>query len=232
MRLASAVAKRLGNLAITAGPHVVLALGATWNVRHVGRERADAARRSGGPVMYAMTHGVLLPLVYTHRDRGIQVLVSESRDGEVITRVIERLGFRTVRGSSSRGGARAIAQLVALAQEGWDLGITPDGPKGPRFSAEPGAVLVAARGEIPIVPLGVAATRAWRARSWDRFLVPKPFARVWVVYGAPIRFTREDVSQLDAAAATVARAIADVDAQAEAYASGREVAPSTHRIPA
>ena len=137
-----------------------------------------------------------------------------------------------MRGSSTRSGARAIAQMAALAREGWDVGITPDGPKGPRFSAEPGAVWVAAHGEVPIIPLGVAADRAWRARSWDRFLVPKPFARVWVVNGPPIRFGREDVARIDAASATVARALADVVSEAEGYASGREVAPSAHRIPA
>lgn len=228
----SRAARWLGSLAIHAGPQVVRALGATWDVRHVGRERVDRARRGGGPVLYAMTHGVLLPLVYSHRERGIRVLVSESRDGEIITRIIERFGFGTVRGSSSRGGARAIARMVALAREGWDVGITPDGPKGPRFSAEPGAVWVAAHGDVPIVPLGVAADRAWRARSWDRFLVPKPFARVWVVNGPVIRFARADLARIDAASALVARAIADAVTEAEAYASGREVALSVHRIPA
>jgi lysophospholipid acyltransferase (LPLAT)-like uncharacterized protein len=233
VRLASRVGGRLGDVAIAAGPRLVLALGATWRVRHAGRERVDAARRrSGGPVLYVFTHGVLLPLSYTHRGRRIHVLVSESRDGEIITRVIERLGFATVRGSSTRGGARAIARLAARAREGFDLGITPDGPKGPRFSAEPGTVFVAARAGVPVVPVGVAATSGWRADSWDRFLVPKPFARVWLAYGAPLFFGRDDVLRIDEATARVARAVADVDAEASAYASGRAAAPSVHRVPA
>jgi hypothetical protein len=178
--------------------------------------------------MYAHTHGVLLPLSYSHRRCGIQVMVSESRDGEIIARIIERLGFGTVRGSTTRGGERALVKLAALGRGGFDLGITPDGPKGPRGSAQPGAVLIAARAEVPIVPLGVAASRAWRARSWDRFLVPKPFSEVWVVFGAPLRFTREDLGAIDVACAKLARALAEVEAEAEAHASrrtGAEAAP-------
>ncbi|MFN8179441.1 MAG: lysophospholipid acyltransferase family protein [bacterium] len=222
MRLSSRVGSLLGDAGIALGPWLVLALGSTWRLRWVGGPPVPVARRGGGPVMYAHTHGVLLALSYTHRRCGIQVMVSESRDGEIITRIIERLGFGTVRGSTTRGGERALVRLAALGREGRDLGITPDGPKGPRGSAQPGAILIAARAGIPIVPLGVAASRAWRARSWDRFLVPKPFAEVWVVSGPPLRFTREDLGAIDVACATLARALADVEAEAEERAARRK----------
>lgn len=232
MRGISRVATRLSGLAIRVGPAALRGLGGTWRVRHVGRERVDRERRGGGPVLYAFTHGVLLPLAYTHRGRRIHVLISESRDGEVITRVVEPLGFGTVRGSSSRGGTRALAELARRARAGFDLAITPDGPRGPRGSAEPGVVIVAARAEVPIVPVGVAASRSWRARSWDRFLVPWPGARVWVVYGEPLRFSRDDLARADAGANAVERAMAAAEAEAEACLAERPRTASTHRIPA
>jgi len=232
MSRASRAAARWTRPAIVAGPALVRALGATWRVRHVGRERVDAARRRGGPVLYVFSHGVLLPLAFTHRHRGIQVLISESRDGELIARIVERLGFGTVRGSSSRGGARAVIGLAAKGRDGNDLAITPDGPRGPRGAAEPGTVVAAARAGVPVIPVGVAASAGWNARSWDRFLVPRPFARVWVVYGEPLRFGRADVAQAGARAADVARAMAAVEDEATRYATRVAPAPPGHRVPA
>jgi lysophospholipid acyltransferase (LPLAT)-like uncharacterized protein len=191
-----------------------------------------AARRDGGPVLYCFTHGVLLPLAFTHRRRGIQVLISESRDGEMIARVVERLGFGTVRGSSSRGGLRALAELIARGREGRDLAVTPDGPRGPRGSAEPGAVIVAAKAGVPLVPVGVAAGAAWRAKSWDRFLVPKPFARVWVVYGTAIGVVEGDVGRAADLSRELERAMAAVEAEAESCARGRCADADASGVPA
>jgi lysophospholipid acyltransferase (LPLAT)-like uncharacterized protein len=188
-------------------------LGATWHMRFFGREHVDRSRFGQGPVMYAMTHGVLLPLAFAHRDRRIQVLVSESRDGEIIARIIGRMGFGLVRGSNTRGGDRAVVELVRRGREGYDLGITPDGPKGPRGSVAPGAILVAARAQVPIIPIGVAADRATYASSWDRFLVPHPFAKVAVVYGAPIRVAK-DGGDREVAARALEIGIASVEERA------------------
>jgi hypothetical protein len=217
--------------AIALGHLLILALGRTWRVRHVGQERVARARFGGGrgPVLYAFTHGVLLPLTFTHRDRGIRVLVSQSRDGEIIARILGRLGFDTARGSSSRGGDRAALKLAALGREGYDLAVTPDGPRGPRGSVAPGVAVVAARSGAPIVPVAVAARPAWNARSWDRFLVPPPFARVWVVYGesidVPAGADPRDV------AVRVRTALAGAEDQARRYAAG-ERADSAVRMPA
>lgn len=225
MRASTAFARRLEGLGLRLGHWVLLALGSTWRIRHGGRARVAAARMRRGPVLYCFTHGVLLPLAYTHRGRGIRVLISESRDGEVITRVVERLGFRTVRGSTSRGGLRALAELVARAREGSDLAVTPDGPRGPRGSAEPGAVLVGAKAGIPLVPVGVASPGAWRANSWDRFLVPRPFARVFVVYGAAIELAPADAARAEEVSRNLENAMAAAEAEAEAWARGALALP-------
>jgi len=201
------------------GHHLLRALGSTWRLRFFDREPVDRCRFGRGPVMYAMTHGVLLPLAYAHRDRRIQVLVSESRDGEIIARIIGRMGFGLVRGSSTRGAERAALEMVRRGREGFDLGITPDGPKGPRGSVAPGALMVAARAEIPIVSIGVAANRAMYASSWDRFLVPHPFARVAVVYGVPIHVAR-DGAERESAAHTLEKEIARVEQRAQDIVRG------------
>lgn len=232
MRAGSRAGAALTGLARAAGPALVRALGATWRVRFFGREAVDAARREAGPVLYVIVHGLLLPLAYAHRDRRIQVLVSESRDGETIARVIEALGFGTVRGSSTRGGARAVVEMAARGTRGFDLAVTPDGPRGPRGTAEPGAAVIAARCGVPVVAIGAAASSAWRARSWDRFLVPKPFAKVWVVYGSPMRFTRDDLSSPATSTDRLAAAMRAAEEEAEAYATGVRPAPAGHRIPA
>lgn len=179
--------RALGDFALVRGHLVLRALGATWRMRYVGRESVERARFGGGPVLYACSHGLLLPLAFAQRDRGIVVMVSESRDGEIIASVLDRLGFGSVRGSSTRGGVRAALELARLGRQGRDLAITPDGPKGPRGKVDPGIAIVAARANVPIVPMGMAADRAWRARTWDRFLVPLPGSRVVVTYGEPIR---------------------------------------------
>ena len=161
------------------------------------------------------------------------MLISESRDGEIITRITNRLGFRAVRGSSSRGGAESVVTMAKLAREGFDLAITPDGPRGPRGTVAPGAVHIAARGHVSIVPVGVSTNRGWRARSWDRFLVPKPFARIWVVYGEPIEVngarSEADVARLSA---RVQAGMAQAEADAEDFSRELRPPPAYHRIPA
>jgi lysophospholipid acyltransferase (LPLAT)-like uncharacterized protein len=136
-------------------------------------------------------HGQLLPLLYHHRKEGIVVLVSEHADGEYVTRVIERMGFRTARGSSTRGGTRALKGLIRAARDGHDVAVAPDGPSGPARQFKPGALRAAAVTGLPIIPVAVAASAAWRASSWDGFLIPKPFARVRLSYGPPYWIERD-----------------------------------------
>jgi lysophospholipid acyltransferase (LPLAT)-like uncharacterized protein len=167
------------------GALLIGALARTWRVRVVGREPVDALRAAGRPVAFAFWHGQMLPLVWQHRDEGVAILVSSHRDGEIIARIIHRFGFRTVRGSSSRGAGRALLGLVRELQAGREVAVTPDGPRGParRFAA--GAIVAAQRAAAPVIPVSAHASRAWRLGSWDRFMIPKPFARVTVAYGPP-----------------------------------------------
>lgn len=168
------------------------ALGWTWRFRTRNAEVVAKLRAAGQPIVFAAWHGEMLPQIYFHRGQGVSVLISEHGDGELIARVAARYGFRTVRGSTSRGAARAILALVRELEDGHDLAITPDGPRGPARSFAPGTLLVAQRGKAPIVPAVVHASAAWRLRSWDRFMIPKPFARVTIAYGDPLHVVAAD----------------------------------------
>lgn len=141
---------------------------------------------SAGQVIYTLWHGRLLPLTFLHRNQNITTIISRSGDGEYIARVVERWGYDTARGSSSRGGSGALRELVKAARTGASLAITPDGPRGPRQKIKRGVLTTAQLTGVPILPMSGAATRAWWIEGWDRFLVPKPFATMFVRYGAPI----------------------------------------------
>ena len=169
------------------GVPLVRLLGATWRIRLINNESSvDALRRSKQPIAFALWHGDMLPLLYHHRGEGVAVLISEHRDGELIARIAESLGFRTVRGSSSRGATRALVGLARELEAGHDIAITPDGPRGPARSFAPGLLISAQRSGAPVVAVGVAADKAWRLRTWDGFKIPKPFSRVRIAYSDPV----------------------------------------------
>jgi lysophospholipid acyltransferase (LPLAT)-like uncharacterized protein len=132
--------------------------------------------------------------VHHHRNEGIVVLVSEHSDGEYIARVIHQHGFGTTRGSSTRGAVKGLKGILRAAREGKDLAFTPDGPKGPRHVFKAGAVVAAQLTGLPIVPIGLGADRAWYLKSWDRFMIPKPFSRLTIHYGSP-RWVPRDASE-------------------------------------
>jgi len=165
------------------GAALLRLLAMTWRVRTVNGEPLDDARRRGQRVLFALWHGELLPLLWHQRGRGVAVVISEHRDGEIIAQIAHSLGYRTVRGSSSRGASRALLGLTRTIDAGNDGAITPDGPRGPARVFAPGAAVAAQRTGALIVPIRASASRAWRLKSWDRFLIPKPFARVTVTMG-------------------------------------------------
>ena len=184
------------------GALVVRALGTTWRIRRTGDEARRRHQREVGPVVLALWHGELLPLLYAHVGEEIAILISTHRDGELIARIAMRLGFPTVRGSSSRNADRALVGLIRELKAGRTIALTPDGPRGPRHTFAPGALVAAHRAGAAIVPLRAEVSRAWRLRSWDRFVIPKPFATITVHYGAPTFVPGE--SPRDAAAAAPA----------------------------
>lgn len=140
----------------------------------------------------ALWHGRMLLGLAHHGSRDWFALVSHSQDGDLTQTLLERFGYRVIRGSSSRGGARALREMLTVLDDGAVLVITPDGPRGPRHSISQGLAWMARTTGYPIVPVGFACDRAWRMRSWDRFTIPKPWARVVMVYGEPIRVERSD----------------------------------------
>ena len=172
------------------GKPVVAALCGTirWTVE--GLEHYDAIRAAGRQPVMAFWHGRIVHATWFFRRRGIVVMISENFDGEWIGRLIEKFGYRTARGSTSRGGARALARMRRLALAGAPTGFAVDGPRGPARSVQPGAVWLSALTGNPVLPFHSEADRFWTARSWDGTQVPKPFARAAMVVGAPIDVPR------------------------------------------
>ena len=165
---------------------LLVALGATWRIVRVRVHEREALLGRGERCIFALWHSRLLPLAFTHRGRSVALLISRHRDGELIARIITRLGYRTARGSSTRGGEEGIREMLRHAEEGRLLGITPDGPRGPAEQVKPGLVYLASRTGYPILPVAAAAKGEWVLDSWDRFRIPYPFTTVVVAYGPPI----------------------------------------------
>jgi lysophospholipid acyltransferase (LPLAT)-like uncharacterized protein len=164
------------------GTWLIRLLGVTWRVRMVDAGPIDRIRHDGQPVALLLWHGQLLPLLYVMRFQSIGCLISTHKDGELIAQIARRLGCKLIRGSSSRGADRALLGLVKTLRDGFTVAVTPDGPRGPYRSFAPGALVAAHRAAAPVVAFGVHASRAWYLSSWDRFVIPKPFARVTIVF--------------------------------------------------
>lgn len=174
------------------GSATVRTIHATCRVTTSGDEHwRPLQERDGAGWIGCLWHGTMLSPIWRHRRHDAVVLASDHRDGEYVTHVLSRLGYGVARGSSTRGGARGLRELLRAARAGHPLAITPDGPQGPPEVMKPGTVVLAGRSGLPLVPIGVGLSRAWRFSSWDRFAIPKPFARVHLAYGAPIEVPRE-----------------------------------------
>ena len=168
------------------GVPVIEALGGTYRWREIGREHLDRLDRAGQTPIFAFWHGRILAATLYFRDRGIVVITSENFDGEWIARVIRRFGYGTARGSTSRGGARALVQLRRDLAAGRPAAFTVDGPRGPAGVAQAGAVWLAGATGHPMLPFHIEASRCWTAKSWDRHQVPKPGSEVVIAIEAPI----------------------------------------------
>ena len=179
--------KRLQVAAIAGlGYPLINALGHTLRWRVDGLQHLDAIHASGRQPVMAFWHGRILPATFYFRRRGIVVITSENFDGEWIARIIERFGYGTARGSSSRGGLKAVLQLKREMKEGKAAGFTLDGPRGPARVAQAGAVWLASATGNPVLPFHLEAASHWSLRSWDRTQIPKPFSTVALVVGEPM----------------------------------------------
>jgi lysophospholipid acyltransferase (LPLAT)-like uncharacterized protein len=157
-------------------------------IRVEGKEREEKAlTESGGKAVYATWHQRMSYHARHFARRDVTLLISQSRDGEYGARVARWLGFRSVRGSSTRGGAAALRQLIKGVRAHAFAGVFADGPRGPARVAKMGALVMARASASPLIPVAWGADRCWILHTWDRYLIPKPFARVVVYYAEPIR---------------------------------------------
>ena len=202
-------------LIVTLGTAILRALAGTWRFRLTNTESIASVRARGQPFIFAFWHGQMLPLLWTQRGDRVAVVISSHRDGEIIARIAERLGYRTIRGSSSRGAARALLGIVRELDAGTEVAVTPDGPRGPARKFATGALVAAQRVGSPIVCVGVSASRAWHLKSWDRFMIPKPFSRIHVVYSDPTAVAATSSRDAESEAPRFESLIGDVIAQAE-----------------
>ncbi len=164
-------------------------LQATLRIEIEGEDLVRQRWQSGEAVIFAFWHGRMLAMPLAGSITGARacVLISQHGDGEIATRVIRSFGIEVVRGSTSRGGAAGLVGLVRAHRRGVNPVVVLDGPRGPRCVAKPGVVKLARTTGAAIVPLSYSADRAWQLSSWDRMIVPKPFARVHIVAGSPMQ---------------------------------------------
>lgn len=169
---------------IVAAPLVSL-LARSWRLRVRHEERWHRLAADDRPFVFLLWHEALLPLLWRHRGQGIAIVVSRAREGRYLADYASALGYRTVSGSSSRGGVRALLGAMRALHARVPVAFTPDGPRGPRREVKPGVVRAAQRAGARILPLHAVARPHWRLRSWDRMAIPRPFARIEVGYGEP-----------------------------------------------
>jgi lysophospholipid acyltransferase (LPLAT)-like uncharacterized protein len=177
--------RKAAAIAAVGGP-IIAVLGSTYRWRVDGFSHYESIVASGKPAILACWHGRILPGVLFWKHRGIVAIISQNFDGEWIARIIERFGYGTARGSTSRGGARALVQLRRDLAAGKSAVFTIDGPRGPARTAQAGVAWLAGATKHPILPFHIESNRFWTMNSWDRTQVPKPFSTVAVAIGKPI----------------------------------------------
>jgi lysophospholipid acyltransferase (LPLAT)-like uncharacterized protein len=202
-------------LIVALGTLLIRALASTWRLRITNDDYYRPLRARQQPFIFAFWHGHMLPLLWIHRNEGVPIVISSHRDGEIIAQIAERLGYRSIRGSSSRNAARALIGMVRELEGGAEVAVTPDGPRGPARKFASGALVAAQRSGAPIMGIGVAASRAWRLKSWDRFMIPKPFSIVRVVYAVPTPVTASSPREAESEAPKFEALIDDAIAEAE-----------------
>ncbi len=182
------------------GGPILSALARSWRVEVHDGGHWCGLRERGDRFIFLAWHEVLIPLLWQHRGQGVAIVVSEAREGRYLGDYASGLGYHLLPGSSTRGGTRALLGAIRALRAGHPVAITPDGPRGPRREVKPGVVRAAQREHAWILPLHARADRAWRLRSWDRLVIPRPRSVVTIAYGAPF--------QVEAGAAGLAQGVA------------------------
>ena len=197
---------------------LIRVVGATVRWESHGMERGEAIFRSGRRIIYAFWHACIFGAAWFWRGQGIVVMSSVSRDAEYTGRFIKRLGYGTARGSATRGGSRAMAEMAECLLNGIDVAFTIDGPRGPAYRVKPGAVTLARHTGQPILPIHVAVARYWELPSWDRLQIPKPFTRAAIFVAEPLAVARHaDKDEVDAQQANLQASLDRLRDEGEAW---------------
>ncbi len=182
--------KLINSLILAIGPalayRVIKLLSWTMRIEIINGQVQDDYRRREGAIIGAFWHGRLLMMPTVYRGKWVAIPISLHQDGELISRTVKYFGFRSIRGSTTRGGFSAMREMLKASEEGYDIAITPDGPRGPRYRVQNGIIELARRTGMAIIPVTFNASRKKVFRSWDRFLLPYPFSRGVFILGKPL----------------------------------------------
>ncbi|MCD6102218.1 MAG: lysophospholipid acyltransferase family protein [Candidatus Cloacimonetes bacterium] len=173
------------------GPCLINILIGSLRIQRINKKYVDSVKKKYGTVIYAFWHSRLLILSYAHRFENIHILVSKHKDGEYIALAASGLGYKAIRGSTKRGGMRAMKELIDVASQ-YDIGITPDGPRGPKEKVQDGILYLAYKTGKPIIPVSCNAKYKCVLNSWDNFIIPKLFSPTKIIYGKPIFVSKKD----------------------------------------
>jgi lysophospholipid acyltransferase (LPLAT)-like uncharacterized protein len=213
VELSAGQLRKAAAIAAAASP-IIRALAVTYRWRIDGFDHYEAIVAAGRQPIFAFWHGRILPATLFWQHRGIVVITSGNFDGEWIARIIRGFGYGTARGSSSRGGARALVQMRRDLGAGRPVAFTVDGPRGPARVAQPGAAFLAGASGHPILPFHIEAGAAWTMNSWDRTQVPRPFSRVAIAIGAPIFIASTAEPELESGRARLEAALQSLEPRA------------------
>ncbi len=192
---------------------IVRTLLATVRIEARGFEKYDSRP---GPRIFAGWHGRVVAGAKLFLGRGFWTIISHSRDGEMQNRIFQRFGFKTVRGSTGRGGVKALAECIRVLKQGETMTFPPDGPRGPSGIVQPGIVMMAKKSGAELVPVGVSANRRWLFGSWDRYMIPKPFSRVLMIFGDPIYISaKADEDEFERVRLELQHQMRELEVQAE-----------------
>ncbi|MCD6163210.1 MAG: lysophospholipid acyltransferase family protein [candidate division Zixibacteria bacterium] len=161
-------------------------LGLTWKVKLAGYTDMNPQNNTDKKRIYCFWHNHILGLAYTQQKNNVGILISSHFDGEIIARIVACMGYHPIRGSSTKGGAAGLVSMLKNKDVRY-LAFTADGPRGPKGIFKPGSIYLASKTGLPIVPITCNSSKKWVLSSWDKFEIPKPFAKVVVCFGAPIQ---------------------------------------------
>ena len=178
-------------LASMMGWLLIQGLGRLVRIREIGKANYLELEEKGENYIFCLWHGRMLIPIFVQRGRGIVAMVSQHVDGEIIARTVEMLGYKTVRGSSTRGGGEAFREMTVALKKGAYGAMMPDGPRGPRCDFKTGTLTMAQISGAYLVPMTHAADKAWILKSWDRFIIAKPFSKLIIAYGEPVKIPRK-----------------------------------------